>query len=283
MSGTIRVQHPKGGSGVTDATTVHFPRSSKYSTSWLKSCVSGGANSLWLTEWLTDAMPLEPGMRVLDLGSGRGASSIFLSREFGVQVWSVDLWFGADERARRIADAGLADQVFALHADAKALPFSSGFFDAVVSIDSFMYYGTDDLFMNYLMRFVKPGGWVGIANAGLTREIDGSVPGHLAAWWEPSLACLHTADWWSRHWTRSSVVAVETADTMPDGWERWLQWQRTVAPGNSVEIEALTADRGRYLGYVRALGRRRTDVAPDEPIISIPVEYQRHPVTADEA
>jgi hypothetical protein len=56
-----------------------------------------------------------------------------------------------------------------------------------------------------------------------------------------------------------------------------------VAPDNTVEIEALTADRGRYLGYVRALGRRRPDVAPDEPIMSIPVEYEHHPVTADEA
>jgi SAM-dependent methyltransferase len=265
---------------VTEGNTLSFPRSSKYSTDWLKSCVSGGANSLWLTEWLTDALPLEPGMRVLDLGSGRGASSIFLSREFGVQVWSVDLWFDADDRARRIADAGLSDQVFALHADAKSLPFSAGFFDAVISIDSFMYYGTDDLFTNYLMRFVKPDGHVGIANAGLTREIDGPVPGHLTPWWEPSMACLHSADWWSRHWNRSGVVAVESADTMPGGWERWLQWQHTVAPDNSVEIAALEADRGRYLGYVRAVGRRRPDAAPDEPIISIPVEYERHSVLA---
>jgi hypothetical protein len=52
-----------------------------------------------------------------------------------------------------------------------------------------------------------------------------------------------------------------------------------VAPDNTVEIEASTADRGRYLGYVRAPGRLR----PDEPIKSIPVEYEHHPVTADEA
>jgi SAM-dependent methyltransferase len=269
----------KGGHHVTEGETLSFPRSSKYSTDWLKSCVSGGANSLWLTEWLTDAMPLEPGLRVLDLGSGRGASSIFLAREFGVQVWSVDLWFGADDRARRIADAGLSDQVFALHADAKSLPFSAGFFDAVVSIDSFLYYGTDDLFLNYLMRFVKPDGRVGIANAGLTREIDGPVPDHLAPWWEPSLACLHSADWWSRHWNRSGVVAVESAGAMPDGWQRWLQWQHTVSPDNGVEIAALEADRGRYLGYVRAVGRR-TGAVPDEPITSIPVEYEHRPFLA---
>ena len=85
---------------------------------------------MWLTEWLTGDMNLRRGMRVLDLGCGRGASSVFLHREFDVQVWSVDLWFSADERARRIRDAGMADAVFPLRADARALPFTEGFFDA---------------------------------------------------------------------------------------------------------------------------------------------------------
>jgi cyclopropane fatty-acyl-phospholipid synthase-like methyltransferase len=261
--------------------SVDFPRSSKYSMDWLKSCVSGGANSLWLAEWLTEKMPLESGMRVLDLGSGRGASSIFLNREFGVQVWSVDLWFGVDERAQRIRDAGCHKSVFALHADARSLPFSQGFFDAVVCIDSFMYYGTDDLFMNHLARFVKPGGLVGIANAGLTQEIDGPIPDHLARWWEPSMACLHSADWWARHWSRSGVVEVETADAMSEGWTKWLQWQYAVAPDNRVEIEALKADQGRNLGYIRAVCRLRPDVALDEPIASIPVDYEYRPVLSE--
>ena len=43
-----------------------------------------GSNPLWLVEWLTAAMDLKPGMRVLDLGCGRGLTSIFLAREFGV-------------------------------------------------------------------------------------------------------------------------------------------------------------------------------------------------------
>jgi cyclopropane fatty-acyl-phospholipid synthase-like methyltransferase len=61
-----------------------FPRSSAYHPEWMLAGVSGGANSLWLTEWLAEAMPLRAGMRMLDLGCGRGASSIFLNREFGV-------------------------------------------------------------------------------------------------------------------------------------------------------------------------------------------------------
>ena len=72
-----------------------FPRSSQYHPEWVLANISGGANSLWLTEWLTAALDLRPGMRVLDLGCGWASSSIFLRREFGVQVWATDLWFSA--------------------------------------------------------------------------------------------------------------------------------------------------------------------------------------------
>lgn len=258
--------------------TPRFPRSSRYHPDWITSSVSGGANSLWLTEWLTEVMPLRPGMRVLDLGCGRGASSVFLHREFGVQVWATDLWFSVDERAQRIRDADVDHAVFAVHADARALPFASGFFDAVVSIDSFVYYGTDDLYLNYLARFVKPEAPIGIAGAGLVHELDGPVPEHLRAWWEPSLACLHSAEWWRRHWERSMIARVVQADTMPDGWRHWLDWQQAAAPDNRVEIDAVTTDRGRTLGYVRAVAHRRGDCVLDEPIAAVPVTYTQQPV-----
>lgn len=144
-----------------------FPRSSRYHPEWVLAGVSGGANPLWLTEWLAEVMALRAGMRVLDLGCGRGMSSIFLHREFGVQVWAVDLWFDVDEQCARIRDAGVEAGVFPLHADARSLPFAVEFFDAVVSIDSFVYYGTDDLYLPYLAHFVRPGGLIGIAGAGL--------------------------------------------------------------------------------------------------------------------
>src|SRR5712671_8200199 len=159
-----------------------FPRSSTYHPEWVIASVSGGANPLWMTEWLTSALDLRPGMRVLDLGCGRAASSIFLRREFGVQVWATDLWFSVSENIQRIRDAGVEDAVFPIHADARSLPFAAEFFDAIVSIDSFFYYGTDDLYLGNLARFVKPGGQVGIAGAGLIREMDGPIPPHLQGW-----------------------------------------------------------------------------------------------------
>jgi SAM-dependent methyltransferase len=255
-----------------------FPRSSGYHPEWILASVSGGANSLWLTEWLAAALDLRSGMRVLDLGCGRGASSIFLRREFGVQVWATDLWFSASERFERIRDAGVEDGVFPIHADARSLPFAAEFFDAIVSIDSFMYYGTDDLYLNYLARFVKRGRPVGIAGSGLVCEVEGPVPEQLRGWWSPDLWCLHSAVWWRRHWERTGIMDIEVADTMPEGWKLWRDWHKAVAPDNAAEIEALEADRGRTLGYVRLVGRRREDASLEEPIVSVPAQYTRRPL-----
>lgn len=255
-----------------------FPRSAAYNPDWVLAGVSGAAHPLWLAEWLAGALDLKPGLRVLDLGCGRALSSVFFRREFGVQVWATDLWFDPSENLRRVRDAGVDGGVFPIRADARSLPFAAEFFDAVVSIDSFVYYGTDDLYLTHLARLVKPGGQIGIAGAGLVREIDGPVPEHLAGWWTPDTWCLHSATWWRRHWDRTGIVDVSAADTLPDGWRLWLDWHRVIAPGNAAEIQALEADAGRYLGYVRVVGRRRAGVRLDEPVTSVPTEYARRPV-----
>jgi ubiquinone/menaquinone biosynthesis C-methylase UbiE len=255
-----------------------FPLSSKYHPEWIKASVSGGANSLWLSEWLAPVLDLRPGMRVLDLGCGRAASSIFLHRGFGVQVWATDLWFSASENLQRIRDAGVADAVFPIHADARALPFAAEFFDAIVSIDSFVYYGTDELYLSYLARFLKPNGCLGIAGAGLTKEIEAALPEHLQEWWEPSLWCLHSAAWWRRHWERIGFVSVEVADTMAEGWQAWLDWHRIICPENLKEIKAVEKDQGRYLGYVRVVARKKAEAHLEEPIVSFPAQYTKAPL-----
>lgn len=255
-----------------------FPRSSGYNPEWIISGVSGGANPLWMTEWLAGALDLRPGMRVLDLGCGKAMSSIFLHREFGVQVWATDLWFSVTENLQRVRDAGVDDGVFPIHADARLLPFATEFFDAIICIDSFIYYGTDDLYLNYLARFIKPGGQVAIAGAGLMQEFEGIVPNHLREWWTNDLWCLHSAGWWQRHWERTGIMDIIIADTLPDGWRLWKDWHLAIAPDNLKEIEALEADRGRYLGYVRLVGRRKSGILVEEPILSIPNQYTKKPL-----
>ena len=164
-------------------TLDQFPRAARYDPEWVLDNLMG-PNALWLAEALSQVMDLQPGMRVLDMGCGRAVSSIFLAKEFGLQVWAVDLWIGPTENWRRIGEVGVADRVFPVHAEAHTLPFADGFFDALVSLDAYHYFGTDDLYIGYCSRFVKDGGQIGVVVPGLRQEFTEGLPDHLAPYWQ---------------------------------------------------------------------------------------------------
>lgn len=187
------------------------------------------------------------------------------------------------ENFQRIKDASVEDGVFPIHADARSLPFAEEFFDAIVCIDAYFYFGTDELYLNYLARFLKPGGQMGIAGAGVVREIESAPPDHLRDWWTPDLWCLHSAGWWRRHWERTGIINIELADAMPDGWRIWLDWLRIVAQENAAEIKAIEEDHGRYIGYVRVVGRRNGNAKLADHIVSLPAQYTKKPLLRNEA
>jgi cyclopropane fatty-acyl-phospholipid synthase-like methyltransferase len=249
-----------------------FPRSNKYDPDWVIENQMG-PNALWLVEWLCEKMDLKPEMRVLDLGCGTAMTSVFLAREFGVRVWANDLWINPDDNWRRVQAAGAADRVFPLRAEAHALPFPREFFDAAVSMDSYQYYGTDDLYLSYLSCFVRPGGKIGVVVPGLTQPIDKEIPEHLTrkqanghAFWEDDLISFHTAHWWRSHWERSNRVDAVEADSLPDGWKLWRDFEVALEKsGKNIFpslAEALEWDGGRYIDFVRLIGVRKEDINP---------------------
>lgn len=247
---------------VTLLNREEFPRSAKYDPHWVLDNQMG-LHPLWLTEWLCQAMPLKAGMRVLDLGCGKALSSIFLAKEYGVQVWATDLWISADENRQRIEDMKVEQQVFPIHADARMLPYASAFFDAMICIDAFIYFGTDDLYLDYLHRLIKPGGQLGVVLPGFMREVKGPLPEHLRPFWAQECWSWHTVEWWKEHWGRTELLNIEVADTMPDGIGAWLQWKRARQtagdnrPSVQADIEVMEQDRGEYMGFMRIVGSRK--------------------------
>ena len=239
-----------------------FPRSNRYDPQWIINNQMG-LNPLWLTEWLCEKMPLTPGMRVLGLGCGKGLSSIFLAKEYGVQVWAADLWIKPTENYERVQKAGVEDSVFSIHTDARSLPFPEGYFDAIICTDSYIYFGTDDLYLDYLHQFVKPGGQIGITVPGFMRELNGKLPEHLLPFWAQECWTWHTVDWWRWHWERTGLVKEVTAEILPDGWKLWLQWKKAREkmegenPSLTSDIQVLEADRGQYMGFIRMVASRK--------------------------
>ena len=237
-----------------------FPRSAAYDPVWMLENLMG-PNALWLAEALSQVMDLPAGMRVLDLGCGKATSSIFLAREFGLHIWATDLWIDASDNWKRICTANMQSQVFPIHAEAHALPFAHGFFDALLSFDAYHYFGTDDLYLGYVSQFVRPGGSIGIVVPGVLHELNGKVPAHLASYWQWDWWSFHSPDWWQQHWEKTGMVEVERADAVPDGWKHWLKWLEVCLdagfPSAPDELEMLRADAGRTLGFTRVVAHKR--------------------------
>lgn len=241
-------------------TLARYPRSAKYSGRWLIDNAMG-PNPIWLAEALTEVMPLEPGMRILDLGCGTALTSVFLAKEFDVRVWATDLGIKPSENWRRIREQGVADRVYPIYGEAHALPYADGFFDAAVSLDAYHYFGTDDCYLREFVRFVKPGGQIGIVVPGFITEPEDLPPAHLQPWWGPDFGSFHSPTWWRRHWSHTGLVSVEVADHLTDGWENWLRWNKLCnvdggRPEVNREVAMLLEDNGRSLTFTRVFARR---------------------------
>ena len=149
---------------------MNYPKSQKYAS---PECLEKimGPNPIKLEEELLLNHSIPQGAVVCDLGSGQGLTSVFLAKEYGFRVYAADLWSDPEENRAFFRRMGLTDdQITPVKADATALPFERNFFDAVVSTDSYNYFGRDPAYLDEkLLPFVKPGGWVYIAIPGMVR------------------------------------------------------------------------------------------------------------------
>ena len=206
-----------------------YPRTEKYDEHWISENWMG-PHPLILLEELCGHMDLKPGMKVLDMGCGKGLSSVFLAKEFGVTVFANDLWIPATENLRRIEEAGVDDLVFPIHAEARALPYAEEFFDAAISIDSYHYYGTDETyFPGVYSKLVKPGGQFGIVVPGLTREFESGYPETLKDYWLGELFTFHSKDWWRHLWEKTGIVDIRACYDIDDPkaiWRPWAEWSK---------------------------------------------------------
>ncbi len=110
-------------------------------------------------ELVAGKLGLELGMRVLDVGCGWGSFAIHAAREHGVEVLGITLSEPqADLARKRVAEAGVQEQVEIRVADYRRLP--SGSFDAIASIGMSEHVGDNqvDVYARSLFGLLRPGG-----------------------------------------------------------------------------------------------------------------------------
>lgn len=196
---------------------ARFPRTAQYDPAWVYERSMGG-NVLLSLESLLRLVPLEAGMRVLDLGCGQGATSVFLAKEYGVAVWALDVASSPSQNQAQFERWGMGRQCTALQLDTRNLPFAHGFFDAIVCVNSYGYFGTDDKYLPYVARFLSKGGYLALSDIGFTSEssqsdpIGPSIKKHFHTYWYH----VHALQWWQHHLQKTGLVRVTTAQEIPD-------------------------------------------------------------------
>ena len=184
--------------------------------------------------------------RICDLGCGAGISSMWLAQGFPGHVWGCDLWNTEEENATRFSALGFADRITAVQADALELPFPDGYFDALVSIDSYNYFGREEGAIDRVARYMQPGAPLLIAVPGLKHDLtDADMKIYGLSWTREQMEYLCTVEWWAELLGRSDAVRIDSIgemDCFDVAWSEWLPCDNEYAMGDRAAMEAGAGD-----------------------------------------
>lgn len=190
-----------------------------------------GGGGLYLALHMLRTMRLQPKNIVLDLGCGKGATSIFLASHFGVQVTALDLWTSADFLEGKFKEQGVPDRITPIQMDAtEPLPFSENYFDAIFCMNSFNFYGGNVDFLRHLLKHLKPGGQLCVGSEVLSAEFTAEQlanppqvyafklpsPNEHVDVFEDDFKKQHTPEWWCNLFQSSGLLQVEYCQELED-------------------------------------------------------------------
>ena len=238
---------------------MKYPKSEKYmGNDYMKYIM--GPNPLKLCEELLAEHRIPAGARVMDLGSGEGLTSAFLAKEYGFTVYAADLWSEPESHYPLFEQFGLSrEQCIPVKADANDLPFEREFFDSVVCVDSYNYFGRDPAYLDEkLLPFVKSGGWIYAAVTGMKKDCHDNIPEVLLRSWNAEqLDYIHDAQWWRNMVSQSrdcEVVSVHEMQSNAEVWADWLKQENEYAVGDRATMEHGGLD---YMNFVAIVLRKK--------------------------
>lgn len=238
---------------------MKYIRSEKYCTPELMKMIMG-PNPIKLEEELLVEHKIPENAVVCDLGSGQGLTSVFLAKEYGFTVYAADLWSDPAENRTFFDSMGVSpDRLIPVKADATALPFEKGFFDAIVSTDSYNYFGRDESFLGEkLLPFVKSGGYIYIAIPGMKKDCHDDLPPELLLSWTPEqLDYMHDVKYWTNMVSKcvgAEALSIKEMESNDEIWADWLEQDNDYAIGDRKSMEA---GGGKYLNFISIVLRKK--------------------------
>lgn len=190
-----------------------------------------GGGGLYLATHMLRTLRIKPNDVVLDLGCGKGETSIFLAKHYGARVIAMDLWTSKQFLNDKFKSRGYGDQISALQMDAREpLPFPENFFNAIFCMNSFNFYGGSVNYLKHLLQHLKPGGQICIGSEALSSEFTEEqmkVPPPVYAFklpppnehvdiFQDDFSKQHTPRWWKDLFQSSGLLHVESCHELSD-------------------------------------------------------------------
>ncbi|GKX61028.1 SAM-dependent methyltransferase [Leminorella grimontii] len=235
--------------------TISTPFTDGYDKAFLLDTMMG-PNAMRIAEEMANRLPITSGMRILDLGCGKGISSIMLAEKYDVTVFAADLWISPTENAERFAGLGLDTKIFPLLVDAtKETPFAHEYFDMIVSVDAYQYFGGNDEMLAKLLPFVKKGGLISVAVPGFIGDYsEGNLPEVVKPFWTPDWY-FYSCDWWRTLWEKETgieLIELREMDSCQQSWDEFMECEMA----QEMMVPIMEAGAGDYFNIIQLVGRK---------------------------
>jgi len=156
-----------------------------------------------VAEELAEAAEIVPDERVVDIACGSGNGALAAARRAWGNTVGVDFVPSLLERGRERAAAERLDIEF-VEGDAQDLPFADASFDVAISIFGLMFAPDQEKTAAELLRVVRPGGRIGMANWTPEGSV-GKMFTTLAAHAPPPPGVKPPLLWGSEDWLRETL------------------------------------------------------------------------------
>ena len=217
-----------------------------------------GPNSLRILEELLvkHNLAISSDALVLDLGCGKGLTSLAIAKETGAKVFANDLWISAEDNSKRFANWGASEQIIPVHEDANDLHFDKGLFQALVSIDAYHYFATKKgFFEEKILPFLGNEAVVLIGVPGIKDEFTGRSEELLTDWLGNEAYMFQSPSAWREIISNNDRIRV--LETWEMGcfdlaWNEWLATEHKYALGDKQFFETLIKPYTCFVGiYIK--------------------------------
>ncbi len=209
--------------------------------------------------------------KVLDIGSGKGVTALYLAQTYECQVIGVDLSERMVEYAEEMArKKGLGGRVSFRRVDVHDLPFDDETFDIVLAECTTVLLDKEKAFTEFL-RVTRPGGYIGDLEMTWQKQPPTEVVERVYDVWE-GFRTMTLAEW-SEFYERmgmAEILSVDFSDTIPNmenamkkeiglkgmlrmGWRLLLRSDLRKAMN---ENRRIFEEYNEYIGYGYMVGRK---------------------------